>query len=88
MRWRSHARRASAPAPDHLDRILAEWRRERPDLDLAPLGVLGRLLRAADLADAAPLRRESRLTTSNEDGSTCWLRCVVPASPTSATGPG
>jgi DNA-binding MarR family transcriptional regulator len=41
------------PAPDHLDRILAEWRRERPDLDLAPLGLLGRLLRVADLADAA-----------------------------------
>jgi DNA-binding MarR family transcriptional regulator len=39
--------------PDHLDRILAEWRGERPDLDLAPLGVLGRLLRAADLADTA-----------------------------------
>jgi DNA-binding MarR family transcriptional regulator len=38
--------------PDHLDAILAQWRRERPDLDLRPLGVLGRLFRAADLADA------------------------------------
>ncbi len=32
--------------------ILAQWRRERPDLDVAPLGVLGRLFRAAHLADA------------------------------------
>jgi DNA-binding MarR family transcriptional regulator len=38
---------------DHVDRILAEWRRERPDLDVDPLGLLGRLFRAAALADAA-----------------------------------
>ncbi len=38
---------------DHVDRILAEWRRERPDLNVEPLGVLGRLFRAAALADAA-----------------------------------
>jgi DNA-binding MarR family transcriptional regulator len=37
---------------DHLDRILAQWRRERPDLDVTALGVLGRLFRAAELADA------------------------------------
>ena len=37
---------------DLLDRIAAQWRRERPDLDVAPLASLGRLLRAADLADA------------------------------------
>jgi DNA-binding MarR family transcriptional regulator len=39
-------------APDHLDVIVAQWRRERPDLDVRPLGVLGRLFRAAHLADA------------------------------------
>ena len=38
---------------DHLDRIAAQWRRERPDLDVAPLELVGRLLRAATLADAA-----------------------------------
>jgi DNA-binding MarR family transcriptional regulator len=38
-------------APDHMDMILAQWRRERPDLDVAPLGLLGRLFRAAELAD-------------------------------------
>jgi DNA-binding MarR family transcriptional regulator len=41
-----------ASAPDHMDMILAQWRRERPDLDVAPLGLLGRLFRAAQLADA------------------------------------
>ena len=38
---------------DHIDAIVGQWRRERPDLDLAPLGVMGRLLRTAHLADAA-----------------------------------
>jgi DNA-binding MarR family transcriptional regulator len=28
---------------DHVDRILEQWRRERPDLDVAPMGLLGRL---------------------------------------------
>jgi DNA-binding MarR family transcriptional regulator len=39
-------------APDHLDAILGQWRRERPDLDVRALGVLGRLFRVAHLADA------------------------------------
>jgi len=38
---------------DHLDHIVEQWRRERPDLNVAPLALMGRLLRAADLADAA-----------------------------------
>jgi DNA-binding MarR family transcriptional regulator len=38
---------------DHIDTISAQWRRERPDLDIAPLALLGRLLRAAHLADRA-----------------------------------
>ncbi|WFS00927.1 MarR family winged helix-turn-helix transcriptional regulator [Rhizobium tumorigenes] len=28
---------------DHVDRILEQWSRERPDLDTAPMGLLGRL---------------------------------------------
>ena len=38
--------------PDHIDRILAQWRRERPGLDVEALGILGRLFRIAQLADA------------------------------------
>ncbi len=30
---------------DHVDRILAQWGRERPDLDVEPMGLLGRLAR-------------------------------------------
>ncbi|WP_316016141.1 MarR family transcriptional regulator [Roseobacter sp. HKCCA0434] len=33
---------------DHVDRILAQWRAERPDLDVAPMGLLGRLKRLTD----------------------------------------
>ncbi|RIJ60573.1 MarR family winged helix-turn-helix transcriptional regulator [Clavibacter phaseoli] len=32
---------------DHVDRILEQWRTERPDLDPSPMAVLGRLSRAA-----------------------------------------
>jgi DNA-binding MarR family transcriptional regulator len=39
--------------PDHVDLIVGQWQRERPDLDLASLGVLGRLFRFAHLADGA-----------------------------------
>jgi DNA-binding MarR family transcriptional regulator len=35
-------------APDHVARIMAEWRRERPDLDVSPQGVIGRLHRLAN----------------------------------------
>jgi DNA-binding MarR family transcriptional regulator len=38
----------SADDLDHVGRILAQWRRERPDLDVSPLGVVGRLHRLAD----------------------------------------
>ena len=37
---------------DHMDAILAQWKRERPELDVAALGTMGRLLRGAQLADA------------------------------------
>lgn len=40
------------PNLDHMDMILAQWRRERPELDVAALGLLGRLFRSAHLADA------------------------------------
>ena len=33
---------------DHVGRIQEQWRRERPDLDVSPQGVYGRLHRLAD----------------------------------------
>ena len=38
---------------DRVDEILAQWRRERPDLKVAPLGLFGRLFLVVHLADAA-----------------------------------
>jgi DNA-binding MarR family transcriptional regulator len=36
---------------DRVDEIVAQWRRERPDLDFAALGLIGRLLRVTHLVD-------------------------------------
>jgi len=32
---------------DRIDQILAQWKRERPDLDMRPMGLVGRIQRAA-----------------------------------------
>jgi DNA-binding MarR family transcriptional regulator len=37
---------------DHVDFVLKQWATERPDLDMTPMGVVGRLLRAARRIDA------------------------------------
>jgi len=41
---------------DHVDRVLAQWHAERPDLDVSPMAVIGRLARLSALVDAE-LRR-------------------------------
>jgi DNA-binding MarR family transcriptional regulator len=41
-----------AQPPDHIDRILGQWHRERPDLDVTALGTLGRLFRITSLSEA------------------------------------
>lgn len=38
---------------DHVEEILAQWRTERPDLNVAPLGLYGRLFRIVRLSDDA-----------------------------------
>ncbi|NUS78749.1 MAG: MarR family transcriptional regulator [Streptomyces sp.] len=42
------SREDQTPPPDRVARIQADWRRERPDLDVGPQGVIGRLHRLAD----------------------------------------
>lgn len=37
---------------DHVDRVLEQWAAERPDLDVSPMGVIGRLSRASQLVGA------------------------------------
>lgn len=46
---------------DHVDRILAQWARERPDLDTSPMGIIGRLHRIA-----AALHQELRPVFAEE----------------------
>lgn len=41
---------------DHVDRVLEQWGAERPDLDVSPTAVIGRVSRLARLIDAE-LRR-------------------------------
>ncbi|MEU4248188.1 MarR family transcriptional regulator [Amycolatopsis sp. NPDC026612] len=41
---------------DHVDRVLEQWHAERPDLDVSPMGVIGRLTRLSAVVDGE-LRR-------------------------------
>lgn len=34
---------------DEVDKILSQWRKSRPDLDLAPMGLVGRISRVSNL---------------------------------------
>lgn len=36
-------------ASDPVDEILAQWQRERPDLDVSPMGIIGRMTRLAKI---------------------------------------
>ncbi len=44
---------AGGGGPDEVDRIVAAWRRERPDLDVSPLQVLSRVSRLSRQLDLA-----------------------------------
>lgn len=43
---------SSPPEPDRVARMMAQWAVERPDLDVSPMGVIGRLHRLAAALDA------------------------------------
>jgi DNA-binding MarR family transcriptional regulator len=36
---------------DHVDRVLQQWRAERPDLETSPMGIVGRIQRASRLLE-------------------------------------
>lgn len=48
------------PDHDEVDRIVAAWRRARPDLDVAPLQVFSRITRIARMLDLARRRAFAR----------------------------
>ncbi|MFE6225920.1 MULTISPECIES: MarR family transcriptional regulator [unclassified Streptomyces] len=61
--------------PDHVARIQADWRRERPDVDVSPQGVIGRLHRLADRLTAELCRVYDRYGLSEgEFDVLCALR--------------
>lgn len=43
--------KTSPRTPDAVDAILAQWQRERPDLDASPMGPIGRIKRCAALLE-------------------------------------
>ncbi len=44
-------KKTSPRTPDAVDAILAQWQRERPDLDASPMGPIGRIKRCAALLE-------------------------------------
>lgn len=51
--WCLDVERYGENVEDEVDRLVEAWRRERPDLDVAPLGVLSRVSRLARHLDRA-----------------------------------
>jgi DNA-binding MarR family transcriptional regulator len=41
------------PVEDHIDTVIANWKRERPDYDLAPVEIIGRAGRIMEYVDRA-----------------------------------
>jgi DNA-binding MarR family transcriptional regulator len=54
---------------DHVGRIMEQWRRERPDLDPSPMGIIGRLHRLADAlhTELRPVFAEAGLSDGDFD---------------------
>ncbi len=65
---------------DAVDRILAQWARERPELDTGPMAVVGRLHRLAGLLDAelAPVFAEVGLGNGDFDVLASLRRAGAP----------
>ena len=51
MRYIPDVERDLDHTPDHVGRIMAQWAAERPDLDVSPQGIIGRLTRMAQRVD-------------------------------------
>ncbi len=73
---------------DAVDRIAEQWARERPDLDVGPMLVIGRLHRVAELLDQGlrPVFAEAGLGNGDFDvlASLRRDRSAVPAQPDAA----
>jgi DNA-binding MarR family transcriptional regulator len=65
---------------DHVDRVIAKWAKERPELDVSPIGVVSRLGRAAGYLDqgVAQLLRQYGLNRASWDALTALRRAGEP----------
>ena len=65
---------------DQVDRIIAQWNAERPDLDVGPMATLGRLKRLADhlLAEVAEVYKAHDLTAASFDVLATLRRAGAP----------
>lgn len=65
---------------DHVGRIMAQWAQERPDLDVSPQGIIGRLHRLADALDAElrPVFAEAGLSDGEFDVLAALRRSGAP----------
>ncbi|MGS3216396.1 MarR family winged helix-turn-helix transcriptional regulator [Aeromonas caviae] len=69
---------------DHVDQLLAQWARQRPDLDSSPMGVLGRVARMAAIAgrEVSETLKECGLLGSDFDILATLRRAGEPLTPT------
>ena len=69
---------------DHVDLLLAQWARQRPDLDCSPMGVLGRVARMAAIAgrEVSEELKECGLLGSDFDILATLRRAGEPLTPT------
>ncbi|MFC5707720.1 MarR family winged helix-turn-helix transcriptional regulator [Aeromonas eucrenophila] len=69
---------------DHVDLLLVQWARQRPDLDCSPMGVLGRVARMAAIAgrEVSEDLKECGLLGSDFDILATLRRADEPLTPT------
>ncbi|MGW4487670.1 MarR family winged helix-turn-helix transcriptional regulator [Amycolatopsis sp. NPDC004368] len=65
---------------DHVDSVLAQWAAQRPDLDVSPMAVIGRLKRVSRLIDTELARTFARhgLDAASFDVLACLRRSDPP----------
>ncbi len=67
-------------APDRVGRILQQWAQERPDLDVSPMGIIGRLHRLAAVLEEElrPVFAEAGLSDGDFDCLAALRRSGAP----------
>ncbi|MGF1703647.1 MarR family transcriptional regulator [Photobacterium makurazakiensis] len=69
---------------DHVDKLLAQWKECRPDLDCSPMGVVGRLSRSSRIIDKRLLKafKKHDLSAIEFDILATLRRCQEALTPT------